>query len=119
MFHRVKQLAPGHKAGRGQSQDSNLLCLGNPDETKQLVWTSHALMDKRERQWRGPRTLGSASLDVKVSKHVRALGKGAEIYVVEFFLRKMIVTLICSGKLYISQFVLQFVTVIVAVFQTT
>lgn len=43
-------------------------------------------------------------------------GKGIDIKV--FFLRKMIVTLICLGKWHISQFVVQFVTPIVAIFQT-
>lgn len=57
------------------------------------------LIDKGERQCQWPRTLQFTSFDVeKVSEHVRAFGKRAEIHVVEFFLRKMIVTVICLGK---------------------
>lgn len=118
VFHRVRELAPGHEAGRGQSWASNPLRLCNPDEAKWLVLSSRVLTDKGDRQWRGPRMLGSASLNEKVSKHVRALGKGTAICVVAFFLRKMIVTLIYLGKLHVSQFVVQCVTVNVAIFQT-
>lgn len=70
-----------------------------PRLREEPVRTSCVLMDKGERQRRWTRMLGFTSLDVKkLSEHVRAFGKRKEIYIIKFFLRKMIVTVICLRK---------------------